>query len=313
MAALSFLFFLGSSIPLLGVFFVLLCPVPLTLVGLRHGGRRSVLSCACAVFLVSVVIGGPVQGYLFLVPFGLVGVITGWMLTQTGSAARTILMGTLLMTLAVTPAVTFLEKAIGLQDFAEQSKQLVKSVIEAQSRQSLPPEARLELEQMVATLTTAIRFPLAPFFLFSMFLVYVNHLVSYKVFLRLGITVRAPPDPRRFRLPLWVVALYPIMWLGYARAGGPNGTLTSSLLLNGFFLAGQLTWLGGVTAAGRLLSPDRPVPVPACLLLAAVLLPLMPFAIMLGVGETVFGALEPRPPLAAREQPAAANPPVAGS
>ena len=77
MAALSFLLYLAASIPVLGGFFILLCPVPLTLVGLRHGSRRAVLSCLCSVLLVAVLTGGPVQGYLYLVPFGLMGVITG--------------------------------------------------------------------------------------------------------------------------------------------------------------------------------------------------------------------------------------------
>jgi len=301
MAALSFVLYLGSSLPLLGGFFILLCPVPLTLVGLRHGVRRAVLSSVCAALLVTLVSGGPVQGYLFLVPFGFVGIITGWMLARRHAPGRALLVAATVMTLAVTPAMTFLEKAIGLEDLCAESQKMMTSVLETQYHGASTPMAQVEQQRLKETLFTMIRLPLAPFFLFSLAFLYVNHLISYKVFLRLGIEVHPPPDPRRFRLPLLVAVALPPLWIGYIKAGGPNGTLAASLLLNGFFVAGQLAWMGGVVAVARFLSPETPLSYPKTLLLALFLFTLVPITMIFGICEALVFSTADRAPSSSRK------------
>src|SRR5688572_26215190 len=101
MAALSFIFYIASNVPLLGAIFIFLCPVPITFVGVRHGTRRAALSCACATVLVFAVAGGFASAYIFMASFGIFGVASGWMLTRQGSTGRALGIATVAVTLAL--------------------------------------------------------------------------------------------------------------------------------------------------------------------------------------------------------------------
>jgi uncharacterized protein YybS (DUF2232 family) len=125
MAALSFLLYLASSIPVLSAFVILVCPLPIVYVGVQYGGRRAALAALCTTVLVGLVLG-PTESYLYLLPFGLTGVVTGHLLFRDEDPNRMLMMGSGILLVAMMPAAMFLEKAMGLGDaVAEMQKQIL--------------------------------------------------------------------------------------------------------------------------------------------------------------------------------------------
>jgi uncharacterized protein YybS (DUF2232 family) len=284
MAALSFLLFFAGN--LLG-FLVILVPVPLAIVGYRYGVKRAIMSCAVAAALVSLITGGLLQGYFYVTPFGLLGVITGWMLRREGSASNTLMAGTLIMTLAMTPALTPLEKALTSENSYAQLQKMMATVLDQKIKDTPSPEEREQYTQLKTTFTILLGFPIALMFLASLTLVYISHLVSYKVLGRLDIPVRPPPDPRNFRMSLWVLALLPMSFFFFVQSGANKTSIYASLGLNCLYICGQVCWLGSTAAVARLIWPDRVLPVPAFLLLGFFCLGLIQLATLVAISENI--------------------------
>jgi len=68
-------------VPFLGVFASLIWPVPIIILGLRHGMRTSILSTAVAGIAVAM-LQGPLQSFNVVLGFGLLGVVMGWALRK---------------------------------------------------------------------------------------------------------------------------------------------------------------------------------------------------------------------------------------
>lgn len=77
--------------PLLRVFF----PVPIALVYLRWHRRAAVLAAVVAGLLLSVLMG-PTRSVLFVMPYGLMGVLLGWLWRRRAPWRWSILLGTIL-------------------------------------------------------------------------------------------------------------------------------------------------------------------------------------------------------------------------
>ncbi len=76
--------------PILRIFF----PVPISLVSLRWGDRAAWMSALVSGLLLSVLLG-PSRSLLYVMPFGLLGVLLGWLWKRGASWSVTITLGTI--------------------------------------------------------------------------------------------------------------------------------------------------------------------------------------------------------------------------
>ena len=63
--------------PILGTFATLIWPVPIVILGIRHGIKTSILSTVVAGIFVAI-LSGPFQAITIVVSFGLIGIVMGW-------------------------------------------------------------------------------------------------------------------------------------------------------------------------------------------------------------------------------------------
>src|SRR5687767_9806723 len=87
LAALSALLYMAGWMPLLTYFVQLTCAMPITLVGIRHGGQRAWTAALVATVVVGLT-GGPTEAFIYAVPFGVMGAISGYFLHAEDDPAR---------------------------------------------------------------------------------------------------------------------------------------------------------------------------------------------------------------------------------
>ena len=262
MAALSFLFYVASNIPVLGAIFFLLCPVPITFVGVRHGTRRAAMSTACATVLVFILAGGPGPAYLFLAGFGIFGLASGWMLTRQGPPGRALVMATFALTLALAPTTKLLEKGVGVEDSMAETQKMLFTMMDTQAQWMNDPAFTAALPHYKDLWATVFHVPLVLFLVTAFTGLYLNHLVTHRVFLRMGFTVHPPPSPYHMRMPVWGTLALALLWMRYNAIGGANRTMEASLILNGLLIGAYAAWFSGIAAVARMWSPKQEITLP---------------------------------------------------
>lgn len=298
MAALSFLLFFSSIIPLLGAFALLLCPVPMVVMVLRHGMRRALQSLACATALVAMLGGGPVQAYAYLVSSGLVGVITGWMLTRQTTPGRAFVQGALVLSLALAPSALILERSVGADGkYADFEKMMLERFQQNLVANATTPEQQLMVHKQMQfvrdSMATLIICPIGGFVLISFFSLFVGHFVAWRVLEKLAMPVRPPPDPRNLRAPEWAAAALMILLVLFGYVGGPARTLPASLVLNCLAFLPIVLWLAGVAAAARAFSPGYPLPAGRFVMLGVFLAFLGGIPILFALAESLMARAAP--------------------
>lgn len=258
MAALSFLLFFAGIIPVIGAFGMLLCPLPLVVMVLRHGTRRALQSLACATALVAMLGGGPVQAYGYLVSSGLAGVLTGWMLTRQTTPTRALVHAVLVLTIALAPAAVILERSMGAEGtYGEFEKKLFDHFQTQLVANAHTPEQQLIAHKQIGfmkdMMATFVIFPVGAYVLMSLLSLYMNHFVAWRVLPMLAMPVRPPPDPRNLRAPEWTAALLMVLLVAFGRF--PMRTVPSSIAVNCLSLMMMMLWFAGVAAAARMFSP----------------------------------------------------------
>ena len=219
MAALSLILFLGSQIPALGAIAVLLCPVPLTLVWTRHGGRRAMLSFCCATILVTMIAGLP-QAYIFILFFGLPALATGWMLSRDMPIGRALLIASMLLGLLSTPLLILVSRVVAGEMSLDQ---MIQGYLKALDQMAaMVPDGQLDMLVDIwkrSTVCTMI-VPITPFLTASLMNLYLNHFVTVTVSKRMAFECKPLPNPYYFRLhPIATIGLLVSMRL-MAAAGG---------------------------------------------------------------------------------------------
>jgi len=79
-------------LPVLGVFASLIWPVPIVILGIRHGFRTSILSTVVAGVFVAI-LSGPIQAFTVVLGFGLIGIAMGWAIKRDFSPFKVLLIG----------------------------------------------------------------------------------------------------------------------------------------------------------------------------------------------------------------------------
>lgn len=121
LSAVAIIFaFISVYVPVLGAFVNLIWPVPIILLGVRHGLKWSIMATVVAGIVIAVVIH-PLQAVTVAVGFGLIGIALGYALRAGFSSARTLLLGT---AASLTAKVAMLGMAAAVMGINPLSQQL---------------------------------------------------------------------------------------------------------------------------------------------------------------------------------------------
>lgn len=86
--------FIALYVPVLGIFASLIWPVPIVILGIRHGLRTSILSTAVAGIAVAM-FQGPAQAFNVVLGFGLLGIVMGWAIRKDFSPYKVLFISSL--------------------------------------------------------------------------------------------------------------------------------------------------------------------------------------------------------------------------
>lgn len=286
MAAMSFLLYVAAGMPLLGGFCALLCAVPITFVGLRHGARRAALSCACATVLVCMLAGGFTPAYLYLNAFGVVGVASAWMLTRKSDPGRALVVAVIGLTTVLVPLTLLIGQAIGAEAPLSQGQDAMYKFMEEGVAKFNDPQFTAMLPLLKKQMTLLLMCPLLLFAFTAFLSLYSNHWVSYYTLRRMGHELHEPPNPYHIKMAPWAACLYLIVGLRLGAIHTQAPTMQMSVLVNLHTLLMFAAWSGGIAAILRMFSPKKQLPTSRFFLAGLISMPFSGIMVLLGLFDS---------------------------
>lgn len=214
MSAVAIIFALISTyVPVLGVFVTFLWPVPIILLGVRHGFRWSVMATVAAGLMCAILIT-PLRAVNIVVGFGLIGLVFGHAFRRGFGPFKTIIWGSvvcLLSNLALA-ALTFFVMGVNPFDFQGEAMQKAAGEAVGIYRSLGVPEAVIgQMETQINTVMTMFQLLLpAALTVGAIGQTYLNFLLARAVLRRLGHKTPSFPPFREWTLPqpmLYIVAI----------------------------------------------------------------------------------------------------------
>lgn len=215
-ALVALLAFAARYLPLLGLVASFLCPIPLTVLVIRHGARVALLAGLVATALGSI-ISGPVTGLLIALGFAPTGVAIGVGLRRQMPAATIVLLtgAVALLSLIVGGATASagigVDPRVTMREVIELNKRSLDDVVQRYARLGIDT-ARIEttVQMMRDFLDYSVR--LIPLLLVvgSLTNAYLNYEIARAVLRRIGIRAPALPPVSMWGLPsaaLWALPL----------------------------------------------------------------------------------------------------------
>lgn len=166
--------------PLLRIFF----PLPITLVYLRWGPRATWMATLVSGLLLSVLMG-PTRSILFIVPFGLLGVLLGWLWRNAVNWWVAIALGTLLNTVGFFFRIWLVSLLLGDDLWAYSMVQIANLAEWIFTKLGILAQPDLWLIQVIAVAVVVIN---------SVIYLFVVHLAAWLLLERLGSSIPAPPE-----------------------------------------------------------------------------------------------------------------------
>jgi uncharacterized protein YybS (DUF2232 family) len=216
LAALVALFAVATRyLPLVGIATALLCPLPLTVLVIRHGFKVAIIA-AVAATLVGAMLAGPLVGLAILVSFGPMGLVLGIGARQGWPAVRTVLLG------ALVSFVSTILNYLGLLGGGRISLGEMAKTMERSVEMSAGIYARLGMSQAQIDATSAQLREVARLFPYllpailvfgALFAAWLNYEVGRRVLDRFGYRWQPLPPIRTWRVPALVIWFVPLSFL----------------------------------------------------------------------------------------------------
>ena len=211
---------IGAYLPMIGGFFNLLWPVPIVLLGVRHGYKWSMLATVVAGMIISLLIH-PLQAIKVVVAFGLIGIVLGHAFRRNFSPGKTILWGVGASLLSKAALLGIGIVTTGVNPFALEGEIMVKSVeqtIEMYRQMGTPEEklAQVAEQMQIAIKLFKIMIP-SVLIITAVVDTFLNFFIAKIVLKKLGHSVEAFPPFKDWTVPgysvyFFVVSLVMIYW-----------------------------------------------------------------------------------------------------
>lgn len=212
MASVSILFALISAyVPLLGVLVNLIWPVPIVLLGVRHGLKWSVMATAVAGILIAVLVQ-PLHAVTMVLGLGLIGIVLGYTFRRKTSPATTIFWGSVASLVSKIAILGLGMVTLGVNPLASMPDVMEKAVSQALDIYRGLGAPEQVLEQMKSQLQPVVKMmPIvipASLLLAAVVDTFLNFLIAKAVLQKLGNPVAGFPPFKDWVLPRWILYLY---------------------------------------------------------------------------------------------------------
>ena len=225
LAGIAIIFaFISAYLPLVGAFIHLIWPVPIILLGVRHGVKWSVMATVVAGILIAILLH-PLHAVSVVVGFGLTGVVLGHGLRKEYAPAKTLLWGSAAALVSTAAVIAIGMFVIGTNPLAIQQEAMTKSVEGAIDFYRTMGMKEEDLKQIGATMSSAmdmmkIILP-AGFAMAAVVTAYLNLFVAKRILKKMGHYIRPFPPFKEWQMPrlslyAFIVAVLAMYW-GHSR------------------------------------------------------------------------------------------------
>lgn len=190
MSAIAIIFAMISVyVPLIGSLVNMVWPVPIILLGVRHGYKWSIMAVAVAAIMIAILIE-PVLAVKTVVGFSLVGIVLGHALRAGFSPAKTLFLGSIAALVSSVAVLGLMMLLMGVNPLNLEFQMMgegMKQAIEVYRSHGMAEEELARLEEMLGTVLVMMRiaFP-AIFVLSAVISSYINLACARLVLRRLG-------------------------------------------------------------------------------------------------------------------------------
>lgn len=203
--------FVSVYVPILGAFVNLIWPVPIILLGVRHGLKWSVMATVVA-GIVTAIVMHPLQAVTVAVGFGLIGIALGYALRAGFSPPRTLLLGTAASLTAKVAMLAMAAAVMGINPLAQQFGDMEAVLSQVLSFYRHLGMSEQDLAQTGATLRgmldlMRVIFP-AALTLAAVADTYLNYQVARLVLRKMGQHTPSFPPFVTWSLPLYVFFVF---------------------------------------------------------------------------------------------------------
>ncbi|WP_425059410.1 hypothetical protein SCACP_41030 [Sporomusa carbonis] len=221
LTAVAIIFALISTyVPVIGVFVNLIWPVPIVLLGVRHGYKWSIMAVVASGIIIALLMH-PLTALSVVVGFGLIGIALGYALRQGFSPAKALLIGAAASLVSKIAVIAISAAVMGFNPLNLQSDAMVKGLEQAMEFYRGMGMKEQELAQMEAAMRPMIDMMKiilpAGFALAALVDTFLNFQVAKAVLAKLGQRIESFPPFRHWSMPratvyALAVALAAVYW-----------------------------------------------------------------------------------------------------
>jgi uncharacterized protein YybS (DUF2232 family) len=209
MSAIAIIFAMISVyVPLLGSLVNMIWPVPIILLGVRHGHKWSIMAVAVAATMIAILIE-PVLAVKTVVGFSLVGIVLGHALRAGFGPAKTLLLGSLAALVSSVAVLGLMMLLMGINPLNLEFQMMgegLKQALAIYRDHGMSEEELARMEEMLGTALTIMRvaFP-AIFVLSAVTSSYINLACARLVLRRLGQPISGFPPFKCWAMPSYIL------------------------------------------------------------------------------------------------------------
>ncbi|MEN6414048.1 MAG: YybS family protein [Veillonellales bacterium] len=218
LSAVALIFALISAyLPIVGPFVNLIWPVPIILLGVRHGYKWSMLATAVAGVLIAILMH-PLHAVSVVVGFGLIGIVLGHAFRADYSPGKTLLWGTLASLISKVAVLAIGAVVMGINPLNMQTDAMSSAVDQALGMYRSMGMSEENLQQMSGSMQAMINLVKiilpAGFGMAAVLDTYLNFVIAKAVLKKLGHQVAPFPPFRRWNLPPFLAYIFILSIVG---------------------------------------------------------------------------------------------------
>ncbi len=221
LTAVAIIFALISTyVPVLGAFVNLIWPVPIVLLGVRHGYKWSIMAVVASGIIIALIMH-PLTAVSVVVGFGLIGIALGYAIREGFSPTKTLLIGAAASLISKAAVLAISAAVMGFNPLNLQTDAMVKGLEQAMEFYRGMGMKAEDLSQMEATMRPMMdlmKIILPAGFVLAAFVdTFLNYQVAKAVLAKLGQRLEPFPQFRHWMMPrltvyALAVALVSIYW-----------------------------------------------------------------------------------------------------
>ena len=212
LAAIAIIFAIISAyLPVIGPFVNLLWPVPIILLGVRHGYKWSIMATVVAGIIIAMLLQ-PMEAVSVVVGFGLIGIVLGYAFRMEFSPMKTMLWGSLASLLSNVAVLSIGAAVTGINPFSMDNDVMAKLIeqgVEFYRSMGMAEDQLAKMTEFMKTMIDLVKVILpAGFIMASVVTTYFNFVIAKTVLKKLGHRISDFPPFKSWTVPDYVVYFF---------------------------------------------------------------------------------------------------------